>query len=126
MLLTVPQGLAAAGRIGAKYYIETSAKTGYGVGNLLSIIAEETLTTSQAEPVVSLARRFHEDARLINEERRNLRASGEILTSREKEYASKYVRILDEPNSTIWKLQEKQTVDKGTNGSRSSFFRKAS
>ncbi|KAK0639833.1 P-loop containing nucleoside triphosphate hydrolase protein [Cercophora newfieldiana] len=124
--LTTAEGLAAAGRIGAKYYIETSAKTSYGIDNLLAIIADEVLKTSHAEPASSIARRFHEDARLINEERRNLRASGEILTPREKEYASKYVRVLDEPNSTVWRLQEHQIVDKGTNASRSSFFRKAS
>jgi hypothetical protein len=120
------QGLAAAGRIGARYYMETSAKSGYGIDNLLAIIAEEIQRTRQLEPIASLARRFHEDARVINEERRNLRATGGILTPREKDYASRYVRIMDEPKSTVWKLQEEQIVDKAVNASRSSFFRKSS
>jgi hypothetical protein len=120
------QGLAAAGRINARYYIETSAKTSYGIENLLTIVTEEILRTSRQEPLVNVTKRYHEDARLINEERRNLRASGDILTPREKEYASKYVRILEEPNSTVWKLQEEPIINKGLNASRSSFFRKSS
>ena len=82
--------------------------------------------SAQLEPVTSLAKRFHEDARVINEERRNLRATGEILTPREKDYASRYTRIMEEPSSTIWKLQADQIVDKVVNASRSSFFRKSS
>ncbi|KAK4450942.1 P-loop containing nucleoside triphosphate hydrolase protein [Podospora aff. communis PSN243] len=124
--LTTAEGLAAAGRIGARYYMETSAKSGYGVDNLLVIIAEEIQRTRQLEPITNLARRFHEDARVINEERRNFRATGEILTPREKDYASRYVRIMDEPSSTVWKLQEEQVVDKAVNASRTSFFRKSS
>lgn len=73
---------------------------------------------------MNVGKRFEEDAHLINEERRKLRASGEILTPREKEYASKYYRILDEPNSTVWKLYDEQSVEKVANASRSSFFRK--
>ena len=89
-------------------------------------MAEEILKTPRSEPLVDAAQRFHEDARLINRERRNLRASGEILTPREWEYASKYVRLLDEPDSAVWKLREEQiVVDKGINSSRSSFFRKS-
>ena len=126
-LTTYQQGLATAGRINARYYIETSARTSYGIENLLATMAEDILKTPRSKPLGNVARRFHEDARLINEERRNLRASGEILTPREWEYASKYVRLLDEPNSTVWKLREEQVVvDKGTNSSRSSFFRKSS
>ncbi|KAK0622652.1 P-loop containing nucleoside triphosphate hydrolase protein [Immersiella caudata] len=124
--LTTAEGLAAAGRAGAKYYIETSAKGRYGIDSLLVIIAEEIQMTAQLEPVTSLARRFHEDARVINEERRNLRATGEILTPREKEYASRYTRVVDKPSSTVWKLQADQIVDKVANASRSGFFRKSS
>ena len=125
-LTTHQQGLAIAGRINARYYIETSAKISYGIENVLTIMAEDILKTPRSEPPINVGKRFHEDARLINEERRNLRASGEILTPREWEYASKYVQVLDEPNSTVWKLREEQIVaNKGINSSRSSFFRKS-
>jgi GTPase SAR1 family protein len=106
--LTTAEGLAAAGSINARYYVETSAKSSYGVSSLLALIAEEILKTPRSEPLVNVTRRLQEEAWLINEERRNLRASGEILTPREKHFASKYDQILDEPSTAVWKLREKQ------------------
>ena len=110
-------------------YIETSAKSSHGVESILAVLAEEMskTVTTQTETLIHVAERLREDARLIDEERRALRASGEILTPREKEYASRYVRVFDQPDSTVWKLrgdEEHETaVDKGLRASRSrSFF----
>jgi len=110
-------------------YIETSAKSSHGIESILAVLAEEmskTAATTRTETLAHVAEGLREDARLIDEERRTLRDSGEILTPREKEYASRYARVFDAPDSTVWKLRgggeeehETAVVDKGLRASRS-------
>ena len=105
--------------------METSAKTKHGISTLFNVIAEEIFRDPRSEPLPRNSKQLKEDMRTVESELWG--GSRDSLAPTAKKYASRYSRLMEDPNSTVWRLNDDQRSSSSLrvlSPSRSRFFRR--
>ncbi|RYP90411.1 hypothetical protein DL770_003443 [Monosporascus sp. CRB-9-2] len=109
------KGLAVAGLINARCYFETSAKTRYGIGALMDILAQEVLAKPQ---VASLSSSNWHDIQAAAKHP-SLKVSTALSPKKMDQYCAKYISISDDNSATsYWRITTGQQEPQAVKASR--------